>query len=317
MPNATQEFLDRHVISGSGVDYESFLPQDEIKLVRNSADFHAEVLEFFLHGEKKIGQCLPFARTDEFLFRPGELTVYTGYNASRKSMLQSQIILGIIAQGATVMLASLEMSPLRTLIRMAKQYVGRELITEEDLVSFFSFVDSKLFLYDQTGTISATRMLGICYFSADVKHVDHIFIDSLMKLAIAEDGYNAQKALVNSLCVASRDRLVLVHLVCHSRKQEGGREDTPSTKYQIAGTGSISNLADNVLICFSVKEDFDDEKEYDQVLTVAKQRNGEHEPQYLLKFNAKCLQFSSAILDSFLNEEIIMDEKRWCECDWA
>jgi energy-coupling factor transporter ATP-binding protein EcfA2 len=63
-------------------------------------------------------------RFDWFEFRPGELTVWTGFNGHGKSLLLSQVQLGLMQQGERFVIFSGEMTPEYLLKRMVKQATG-------------------------------------------------------------------------------------------------------------------------------------------------------------------------------------------------
>ncbi len=74
-----------------------------------------------------------------------------------------------------------------------------------------------------------------------------------MKCGINENDDHAKiKWFVDQLCVLAKNLNVHIHLVAHSKKpsNQGGR---PS-RYDIKGTGAISDLADNVIIMWRNKE---------------------------------------------------------------
>ena len=77
--------------------------------------------------------------------------------------------------------------------------------------------------------------------------VRHFLIDSLAKCGFGEDAYNEQKAFVDRLSDFARNNDIQVHLVCHSRKRND-ESDLPD-KFDIKGTGAITDMVDNVFIC--------------------------------------------------------------------
>jgi twinkle protein len=150
-------------------------------------------------------------------------------------------------------------------------------------------------------------MIGVARYAITELGVNHFVIDSLMKCGIAEDDHTKQKWFVDELSTLAKDTGGHIHLVAHSKKPETGKETMPSTKYSVSGSGHITNMADNVLISLSQKEEG---KDYDQMLIVDKQRNGEAEPKYILNFDSDNLQFKSFSNSPRMNNEDWI-ENRW------
>ena len=114
------------------------------------------------------------------------------------------------------------------------------------------------------------------------------FENSLLKCNIAEDDYNGQKAFIEKLCDFKNKYACHVHVIVHPRK--GVDETAIPGKFDIKGTGSISDLADN---CFSVwrNKQKNNVRDPDCVWTCNKQRNGEWEGKFALWFDADSFQY--------------------------
>lgn len=283
-----QEFLDTAIIDDRTVNFDNYLHPNEVAKVKDSTAYKQQVKDLFLLGEEQNGYKLPWNKANEFRFREAELTIWTGYNGHKKSMLQGFILLALIAQGAKGLIASLEMPPRKTLWRMCKQWTGTNEPTTPYIEKYFNWLHQKLWLYDQVGTVKAERMIAVARYAITELGVNQVAIDSLMKCGIGEDDYNKQKWFTDELATLAKDTGAHIHLVAHSRKPTDGKEGIPSTKYSVSGSGNITNMADNVIVCFSQK---DDTKNYDQMFIVEKQRNGDAEPRYVLHFDDQSLQF--------------------------
>lgn len=70
---------------------------------------------------------------DWFQFRTGEVTVWTGYNGHGKSLMLSQVLLGLMRRDTNVMVFSGEMTPARQIKRLVKQATGLDRPTSEYL----------------------------------------------------------------------------------------------------------------------------------------------------------------------------------------
>ena len=83
--------------------------------LRQASEFMGRVKSMFYpaHGEERDPVLRLDRDVDWFEFRPGELTVWTGYNGHGKSLMLSQILLGLMQQGERVVVFSGEMTPER------------------------------------------------------------------------------------------------------------------------------------------------------------------------------------------------------------
>lgn len=91
------------------------------------------------------------------------------------------------------------------------------------------------------------RLLEVFLYAHQHYGVDVFLLDSLLKCNIAEDDYNAQKAFIEKLCDFKNEHPCHIHVIAHPRKSMD--ETIIPGKFDIKGTDSISDLADN---CFSI-----------------------------------------------------------------
>ena len=253
---------------------------------------------------------LPWQKTHElFAIRPGEVTLWAGVNGHGKSLLTGQVVLSLMAQGERVCVASFEMKPFRTLERMCRQFScqrpngawmtdQRVLAAFRDIYEQFGiFTDDRLWLYDQQGSVQRDVLMGMIRYCATELRIGHIVIDSLMKCIAGEDDYNAQKDFVDELCAVARDFGVHIHLVHHIKKL-GSEADIPS-KFDVKGSGSITDQVDNLMIVWRNKKKERDAQEgksvtasdADAFLLCEKQRNGEWEGRIGLWFEPESQQY--------------------------
>jgi len=236
--------------------------------------------------------------------------VWGGANGNGKSLVTGQIALSMCSQGEKVCIASFEMKPLKTLERMARQwstfnatdpaFLSDERATAQFLdlyEQFRDWTDDKLWLYDQQGTVTASKVCSVVRYCAKEKGITHFFVDSLMKCVASEDDYNGQKMFVDELTAIARDYGIHVHLVHHIRKP--ATEDHKPSKYDYKGTGAITDQVDNVISVWrnKAKERARDigksvsDGEPDALLICDKQRNGEWEGQIGLWFDRNSQQY--------------------------
>ncbi|WP_262337502.1 bifunctional DNA primase/helicase [Legionella genomosp. 1] len=288
-------------------DEAKTLDPEELKSAR---EFVNQVIgEFYPSPDVHIGYDAPWEKTNDIiLFRPGELSVWTGINGHGKSQFLGQVILHMMKQGARVCIASLEMKPKRLLMRLTRQASALAEPSIEYIHAIHEWLGDKLWLFDLVGTAKVKRLLEVFQYARQRYGVDVFVIDSLMKLDIFEDDYKMQKALIEQLCDFKNQHNCHIHLVIHPRKTED--ESKAPGKLDIKGTGAITDLADN---CFSIWRNKKKEKliqkhltgsklDYDEQKIVKasdckwicnKQRNGDWEGTIGFWFDPASLQYLS------------------------
>lgn len=298
------------MIVPTDVDFEEYLAllgDQESQEIRPASDFEDRVLDLIVNGHQLTGDKLPWAKTHNCVrLRPGEVSIWSGINGHKKSMMLGQVMMWL-ARETRVCIASLEMRPEKTLERMYQQAAGCKPAVDFARKLNREYGD-RVYIYDQLDTVEVTKLLGMVHYAATELKCSHIVIDSLMKCGIDGDDYNKQKKFVDRLCWAAKRHGVHVHLVAHVRK--GMDETRRPGKFDVSGTGDLTNLVDNVFVSWSDKKreqigkkmDFgmpleEGEQDYfertcDQMLIVPKQRDGEWEGSFKLWFHAPSLQFT-------------------------
>ncbi|HQZ08289.1 MAG TPA: DnaB-like helicase C-terminal domain-containing protein, partial [Burkholderiaceae bacterium] len=247
-------------------------------------------------------------------------TLWAGQNGHGKTQVVSQVALSLMGQGEKVVVASFEMKPATTLQRFARMYAGENPFSpafqsDEGVAAvidlyreFGEWSDGKLWLYDQTGTVEASRVIGMARYCAKELGVTHVVIDSLMKCVQGEDDYNGQKAFVDDLTALARDNQIHIHLIHHTRKPQN--ENHVPDKYDNKGSGAITDLVDNVMMVWRNKGKEDEWKkkgtssnrqtEPDASILCRKQRNGEDEPTIGLWFDRESQQYKGQPEDALM-----------------
>lgn len=275
--------------------------------LRRASAFSGEVISLFwpLQGERQ-GYSTPYAKLgDKLMFRPAELTLWSGDSGAGKSQLLSDCIVDWIAQGSRICLSSLEMRPQQTLKRMCKQVVGVDRPTEKAIVESLEWLDRGLLLYEKVGKAGVEALLDVFSFARAKYGCDQFVIDSLMRLGIAGDDYNGQeKALYQIVDWALANR-VHVHLVAHSKKGDRDR-GVPGTG-DVKGAMEIGANAFNIITVWRNRK-LEDEIHGAQtdgeraelalkpgvIMNVAKQRNGDFEGRIGLWFDQQTYRYHSA-----------------------
>ena len=281
------------------VDFAAYMDLTEHdQRVIGAGQYAEDVISYFWDEKVERGQVLPWEKTiGTIAFRPGEVTLWAGYNGHGKSLALGQFCVGLVTQAKNMCIASLEMKPVITLARMCRQAAGTSKPDPDFIRMFHQTTDYCMWLYDQQGTVSADKMIGVMRYAAEVKGCHHFILDSLLKCGIGEDDYTAQKMFVDRICTVARDTGMHIHLVAHSRK--GKDEKTPPGKMDVKGTGSITDQVDNVITWWRNKAKEDaarsgeelDDSQPDALLVCDKQRNGDWEGKVGFWFEPASLQF--------------------------
>lgn len=234
-------------------------------------------------------------------FRTGEVTCWSGYNGHRKSMFTSQVALDLCVQQQRVLIVSLEMPPARTMARMTRQAMGTCQPSPYNVERFHTWTDERLWIFDHVGVIDGETISGLCRYFAEELQGQHVFIDSMMMVCASEEHLDEQKAFITGLCRLAQETGLHLHLITHCRKPASGDEARPPTKYDIKGTGSISDQAHNVMMVWANKakkaamearpHDLAIGDEPDAIVSCEKQRNGDWEGKLKFWFHSGSLRF--------------------------
>jgi len=297
---AMQARINRLYINQDAID--EFEASEDAASIKSALSFQDELINRILGDEELQGAKLPWVKThDKIRFRKKELSLWSGYNGHKKSMMLGQVALDLICQGEKVCIASMELSPAQTLQRMCVQAIGNQRPGVEWILKFLNFLEGKLFIYDQQNSVAKDRILKMARYACVKLKCNHAMIDSMMKCGIKPDDYGTQKQFINDLCSIAKDTDSHVHLVVHMRKPPEKHNHIPN-RYDIAGGSDISNQADNIFICWSdiqknhernKPEQYRDQEIMERVcqkLVVEKQRNGEFEGRLTLEFDTRSLQ---------------------------
>lgn len=278
------------------IDFDAFLdPPDEGANVRPASAWMADVLEAFRSPAEQSGATLPWGKTASVMrLRHGELSIWPGMSGHGKSLIVGQVMLGLMAQGEKVCIASMEMKPSETAQRLCRQAFACNAPHPWEVEKFLHWTDDRLWLYDQQGSVTPERILAVARYCHEKLGVTHFVIDNLMTCGIPEDGegwQSRQKQFVLNLSCHAHDTRQAVHLLAHVRK--GRDELSPPSKFDVRGSASITDLADNVLTVWrnkpkeKAREDgvSAHQDEPDCLLIVDKNRHGNWEGKFKLWFD--------------------------------
>lgn len=271
--------------------------------LRRPSDFADRVANLFWPAaEAHAGYSLPYADLNgRIMFRPGEVTLWSGATGSGKSQIISDCVPRWIREGSRICIASFEMQPQWTLKRMVKQAGGVDRPALPFLDATLAFLDSGLLLYEKVGKSGVPALLEIFDYARAKYGCDQFVIDSLMRLGIAADDYGGQEQAVFRIVDWTIAKHVHLHLVCHSRKPANG-QGVPEAE-DVKGAMEIGANAFNILTIWrnrkieemagepASRPEMTDEPGV--TLNCAKQRNGDFEGKAKLYFNTRTYQYFS------------------------
>jgi twinkle protein len=194
------------------------------------------------------------------------------------------------------------MLPHKTMSRMTKQCTGLNDPAPSVIERFHEWTDGKIWLFNHMGRISPEKALGMCRYFKHELDGGHIFLDSWMMICNSEESMDEQKKLSTDLCRLAQETGLHVHVVAHCRKPgtADGESKVP-TRYDIRGSGSISDQASNIFAVWMNKSKFakleanqNDSAAREEpcaILKCDKQRNGAWEGSLKLWHDPTSLRF--------------------------
>lgn len=279
----------------------------------------------------QAGYRLPFRKIEEkLLFRPSELTEWTGATGTGKSMLLGYSLISMADQGARVCMASLEMAPAQLIRRMVKQAGCSDKPSDVYIRKIIGWFDEWLWLFGHVGKAPVKRLLEVFEYARARYGCDVFAVDSLMRLGLGADDYSGQEKAVFELVNWTVAKGVHLHLVAHSRKADKNTAGNVPDAEDIKGTSEIASNAFNIIGLWRDRKaeemvrtltenlprgDADTQRELDAVLlkppvlmNIAKQRNGDWEGKCGLWFNQATYQYRTAQDDTGGRKFILMRE---------
>ena len=260
-------------------------------------DFRAEIVER-IHPPKDKPQGIPLPITtnaDGFSLRPGELSIWAGYNGHRKSQLVFQTAQEAAAfYDHRVLFAELEM-PIDALgerLMRAALTMSRPGVREID--EYLAWAHGKLWVYNAIGKLKIKRFLEVLDYAIDRHGIGLAVVDSLSRFTKYDD-YAEQFDVASEMqtfAVQKRAHIALIH---HVMKTD--TEDAIPHKLAVRGAGGIVDATDSLLIVWKntikaralqkAKNTFEKltraEEEAvsgpDGLLILEKDRNGKDEPR--------------------------------------
>lgn len=194
----------------------------------------------------------------------GEVSLWSGNNASGKSTLLQQFALTAVQAGFKSALFSGELTANRVKQWILQQAAGRQYTKKSGYADSYycpkqigdqidEWLKDRLFIYNNKYGNKIMPLLD------DIKEiikkgVQCIILDNLMSIDILEmegDKYSKQTSLILTICNFAKEQNVHIHIVAHPRKATGFLRKT-----DVSGTADLTNAVDNVFITHRVNNDF-------------------------------------------------------------
>jgi twinkle protein len=243
-------------------------------------------------------------------FMMGQVSVWTGINSSGKSTLLGQLLIETVEQDFGVCAFSgelpaplfrywieLQMAGPQNLSRKLDSITGDNhyYISTETAAKMRAWYNDRFFLYDNMSAITPESVLKVFEYAARRYDCKVYLVDNLMTMigGTGDDYYRRQSEFIKSVTQFAKKFDVHVHVVAHPRKVKGR-----VTKMDVAGTGDITNLADNVFSVHRMNPDDKEDKEFkdfwdcDSILDIFKNRfSGRQEISIGMKFSEPSKRF--------------------------
>lgn len=197
-------------------------------------------------------------------FNLGEVSLWSGNNASGKSTLLQQFALTAVQAGFKSALFSGELTANRVKQWIQQQAAGRQYTKKSGYADSYycpkqtgdqidEWLKDRLFIYNNK---YGNKIMPLLDDMKEIikKGVQCIILDNLMSIDILEmegDKYSKQTSLILSICNFAKEQNVHIHIVAHPRKATGFLRKT-----DVSGTADLTNAVDNVFITHRVNNDF-------------------------------------------------------------
>lgn len=294
------------MIKPSALDLRTYLTAAKPDIGAEApTEFRDRLVDLFYGEGKDAGGRMPWIKTHSLIrFRPGETTIWAGYNGHGKSQVTTHVGLDMAYNGEKVAIGSFEMAPERTLYRMARQAAREASPSIKYIDAFLGWFTGQMWLLNKRGTVDRQYVQAAIRYCVKEFGVTQFFVDNLAKCVRGEEDWSGQKDFMDEMCMVAYETKCHIHVVHHLRKGES--EYNKPNKSDIKGAGGIVDLVDNAILVWRNKpkemalaDPRTDEKkrtylqkESDCSVIICKQRNGGWEGEINLWYHAHSMSYS-------------------------
>lgn len=177
-------------------------------------------------------------------FFPGGITIWSGFPGIGKTTMLRQMICYLLQRDGKVFSASLEEHPEDQLNRLIETAAGTGEPNAHQAQWFLDQFGDKLKVWARVGLTHHRKLLAVIRKLAETG-TQHVFIDSLMKLDISSQDFEAQRNFANLLASTAQQTQCHIHLVAHPKKPQ--HADQEPDLNDIGGARELGGIADNIL----------------------------------------------------------------------
>jgi len=198
-------------------------------------------------------------------FNLGEVSLWSGNNASGKSTLLEELGLNAVQAGFPTALFSGELTANRVKQWVQQQAAGRQYTQKSGFADAYYtpkaigeqidfWLKDRLFIYNNK---YGNKIIPLFEDMKEIikRGVKCIILDNLMAIDILEmegwDKNSKQTTAILMLCNFAKDYNIHLHIVAHPRKATGFLRKT-----DVSGTADLTNAVDNVFVIHRVNNDF-------------------------------------------------------------
>lgn len=282
--------------------FESAKSKDPDHL-KNIGDVAEAVIAAMGRDDSNYGIKTPWEKVKTLRFRPSEVTVIAGVNGHGKTEGVNQLAIDAVSQGYRVCVATLELTTEQLGMRLKDQVCANPNPTPEYVAKAFRWLSQGMWTYEPTGTADVKTMMEVLAYARNRYGIDLFVIDNLTKLNINLDDFNNQRNFLDTVTEFAKTHKTHVFIVAHHKKMQD--ESTPGGKFDIKGSGAITDLADNVINWWRNKPKEEAlknpdlpadkrkewEEKYDAIVRCDKQRHGTDEPVIFLWWHQQARQY--------------------------
>ncbi len=226
------------------------------------SDFIDVFLEDFKNGNRSRGATTGFPSLDAVIGgrRPGELTVITGNTSSGKTTLAFNVAMNVVRLGEPVLMSAFEHGPKKIIEKASSWITGKtrflgstnEMTLQDAEYAASVMKDMPLYIINHYGVYNPERYIECMRYSQRRLMVTTAVLDHLHH-CISSKSFETERHDIDRAMLALRgateQTTVNLMVVAHPRQKQG--EENPTIGLtDLRGSSFISQVADNVWICW-------------------------------------------------------------------